>query len=504
MMAAEQLQWPTLYGLLDGLVEGLAAVPDCHLSGVQLDSRKLEAGNLFIALAGGRGHGALYVDSALERGAAAILLEAEEAAPPQIRSWQGRSVPVLTVPGLRALAGVIAARFYGHPSRAMTVIGITGTNGKTSVSQFIAQALNPSAPCGVIGTLGSGLWGRLVETGHTTPDAVSVQAELAKQREAGARSVAMEVSSHGLDQARVSGVSFDVAVFTNLSHDHLDYHGDMAAYAMAKQALFKQPGLKVGVLNLDDETGRQWYQALQGELELIGYSLKPELAGRAELVAETLELSTDGIELVITSPWGRARLSSPLLGRFNASNLLAALGALLGAGLALEPAVAALQAVRTVPGRMERFEAPGRALVVVDYAHTPDALEQALRALREHHPQRLLCVFGCGGDRDREKRPVMGAVAARLADTVIVTDDNPRHEDPDAIVREIVAGMGEAQVRIERDRAAAIAAAIAEAGVGDIVLVAGKGHESYQQVGDTRLPFSDRAVVEGLLRGGDA
>ena len=502
MMAAQQLHLPSLYALIEGVVDDLSNIPDRPIAGVQLDSRKVRAGELFIALAGTQGHGADYITSAIEQGAAAVLVEAD-AEEMELRDFQGVTIPIISIKGLRSLAGVIAARFYGHPARAMTVIGITGTNGKTSVSQFIAQALNAKAPCGVVGTLGSGLWGQLIDTGHTTPDAVSLQVELATQRDAGARFVAMEVSSHGLHQERVSGVAFDVAVFTNLSHDHLDYHGDMEAYAEAKQRLFKQTGLRVGVLNLDDATGAQWYKALQDELTLIGYSLNPALAGKAELVAEKLELSAQGIAMELVSPEGRASLNSPLLGRFNASNLLAALGALIGTGLTLDEAVTALAQVRTVPGRMERFGGAGQPLVVVDYAHTPDALEQALKALREHQPENLICVFGCGGDRDKEKRPLMGAIAARLADSVIVTDDNPRHEAADAIVKDILAGMGDRQPRIVRDRATAIAEAIGLAQSNDIVLVAGKGHEDYQQLGDVRLPFSDREVVKNLLGGRD-
>jgi UDP-N-acetylmuramoyl-L-alanyl-D-glutamate--2,6-diaminopimelate ligase len=497
MMAAQRMDegFP-----LPALLQGLADVPDvaCSVTGVTLDSRKVRPGDLFIALGGSRDHGAAYIAQAVERGAVAVLVD--EQAPADEAAW---NVPVLSISGLRAKAGVIGARFHGEPSKAMTVFGITGTNGKTSVSQFIAQALSVDAPCGVIGTLGSGLHGALHTTGHTTPDAVTLQAQLAQQLAAGARSMVMEVSSHGLDQQRVAGVEFDVAVFTNLSHEHLDYHGDMDSYALAKRRLFQSPGLGHAVLNLDDAVGARWYDELHAQMDCIGYgfgSAAQQAQGKM-LRGSELQLTPVGLSFSVSSPWGEARLATALLGQFNASNLLAALGALLSGGMSFDIAVQRLKQVRTVPGRMERFGTAEQPTVVVDYAHTPDALEQVLKALRAHCAGTLWCVFGCGGDRDRAKRPLMGQLAEALADRVVLTDDNPRSENPWDIIEDIQRGMKEPDTAyVMRDRAAAIAHAVGMAAIGDIVLVAGKGHETEQLIAGQVLPFSDRDEVARCLR----
>lgn len=488
------------------LLHGIADVADasCRVTGVSLDSRKVQPGDLFIALGGSREHGAAYITQALERGARAVLVDGPV---PAIDMAAGR-VPVISGSGLRAWAGVIGARFYGEPSRAMTVFGITGTNGKTSVSQFIAQALSVDAPCGVIGTLGSGLHGALHTTGHTTPDAVALQAQLAEQLAAGARAAVMEVSSHGLDQQRVAGVAFDVAVFTNLSHEHLDYHGNMDSYALAKRRLFQSPGLGHAVLNLDDAIGARWYDELHTQMDCIGYgfgSSAHQVQGKV-LRGGELQLTPVGLSFSVSSPWGEARLATALLGQFNASNLLAALGALVAGGMSFETAVQRLKQVRTVPGRMERFGTAEQPTVVVDYAHTPDALEQVLQALRGHCAGTLWCVFGCGGDRDRAKRPLMGQLAEALADRVVLTDDNPRSENPWDIIEDIQRGMKEPDTAyVMRDRAAAIAHAIGMAEAGDIVLVAGKGHETEQLIAGQVFPFSDRdEVVRYLQEGADA
>jgi len=443
-----------------------------------------------------------YLEDAMHRGAAAVALEPKAGMGERtdfIR-LQGREVPVIPVRRLSELAGEIAARFYGRPSEHLTVIGVTGTNGKTSVTQYVARALAHDGPVGVIGTLGAGLLGQVQETGHTTPDAVTVQQKLAAFLDAGAGAAVMEVSSHGLHQGRVNGVGFNIAVFTNLTHEHLDYHADFDAYAEAKWRLFEMPGLEAAVINHDDETGRRWLSQLPAGVKPIGYGLCDELQ-HPQLWARNLRIGPGGLVLDIVTGSQEASLRSPLLGRFNASNLLAALGVLLGAGIELPEAVARLERVSAVPGRMEQFGgAEGQPVVVVDYAHTPDALEQALHALREHAEGKLLCVFGCGGDRDRSKRPRMGKVARQLADIVVLTDDNPRSENPDQIIGEIQRGMdNQENVFIERDRRSAIAWAIAKAGPGDIVLVAGKGHETEQQIGDKRLSFSDRDTVSELL-----
>lgn len=490
---------------LGALLAGLAAVPpewDRVVTALTLDSRQVEDGGLFLACAGGRVHGEAYIDQAMAAGAAAVALETD-AAEVAWREHDGCRVPVIPVPGLRACAGEIAARFFDRPSEHLHTIGVTGTNGKTTVTQLVARALAAAGtPCGVMGSLGVGLVGTLVDTGHTTPDPVRLQAELAGFRDRGAAWAALEVSSHALDQARVAAVAFDTAVFTNIGRDHLDYHGDLDAYAAAKRRLLDWPGLGAAVLNLDDPVLRRWWREARGP-ELWGYSLRPprpEHAGRPVLYAEDLRLDDRGLHFTVRTPWGGGRLDSPLLGRFNAGNLLAACAVLLRAGLSLETALERLAALDTAPGRMERFGGGDRPLVVVDYAHTPDALEAVLSALRGHGSGRLWCVFGCGGERDRGKRPLMGQVAENLADWVVVTDDNPRSEDPYGIIEAVLAGMDNPDAAyVERDRRAAIGRAVEQAVAGDVVLVAGKGHEPYQEIAGERLPFDDREEARRAL-----
>ncbi len=499
MMAAQVTGYALPLGALLGDWLDVGRHAELPITAVTLDSRRVADGTLFIARAGSRAHGLSYLDEAVARGAAAVLAEAEPAGVEMVRC-HGRAVPLIRV--ARAdLAGRVAARFYGEPSAAMHVIGVTGTNGKTSVSHFIAQSLAATGPCGLIGTLGSGLVGQLSETGHTTPDPVTLQAELARQRDAGARWTVMEVSSHALDQQRVAGVAFDTAVFTNLTHEHLDYHGDMDSYAAAKRRLFGQSGLRHAVINADDPIGSDWLADLADRLDCLDYGIDDGHGRPARLRGRQLHLDAEGINLEIDFPLHRAGLRTGLLGRFNAYNLLAAAGALLAAGMAFDEVIARLGRVQTVPGRMERFGGRARRpLVVVDYAHTPDALEHVLQALGEHCRGRLWCVFGCGGDRDAGKRPLMGRIAEHHADSVVITDDNPRSEDPYTIIEAIQRGMADPDASLViRDRAQAIAHAIDSAGAGDVVLVAGKGHETEQLVGDQRLPFSDRQTVAHLI-----
>jgi UDP-N-acetylmuramoyl-L-alanyl-D-glutamate--2,6-diaminopimelate ligase len=408
------------------------------------------------------------------------------------------------VAGLSRQLGLIAARFYAEPSRDMTVIGITGTNGKTSCCHYLAQALiEDGGPCGVIGTLGYGPYGALHAGSHTTPDAVTLQGELAVLRDAGIRRVAMEVSSHALDQERTQGVTFAGAIFTNLTHEHLDYHGDLTAYAQAKKKLFLMPGLCYAVINHDDAFGRELLAGLARPIIAVRYGLGDEVRqGDGRYVhGAIVQRDLAGLELQVSSSWGAGRVRSALLGQFNASNLLAVLAMLLLMEIPFDAALARLSRLRAVPGRMERFGGgTGQPLVIVDYAHTPDALMQVLQTLRLHCAGALWCVFGCGGDRDRGKRPLMGAVAERCADHVIVTSDNPRREDPQVIIDQILTGVRQVQaVARVPDRAQAIRQAVTGARGGDIVLVAGKGHEDYQQIGDERLPFSDREQVQRLL-----
>ena len=502
MMASRHSQFQlTLSALLQGIVD-LKPEADRNISGMSLDSRDIQAGDLFLACAGRNHNGASFIDAAINNGAVAVLWETQpgiQAIPLAYRPVsKGKTVPVIAVPDLSQLAGILADRFYGQPSRALFVCGVTGTNGKTSVSQFLAHTLSADAPAGVIGTLGHGLYQHLEMGRHTTPDAVTVHRWLAELREQGAASVAMEVSSHALHQGRVNGVLFDCAVFTNLSRDHLDYHGDMQSYAAAKAGLFSMPGLRYAVINSDDSTGRELLPRLPNTLRVLRYGLEAE--HQPDVLGKCLSLSADGVEVELETPHGTGRFHSRLLGRFNISNLLAVLAVLLLSGIPLQGALARLATVKPVAGRMETFGGDAKPLVIVDYAHTPDALEQVLKALREHCRGRLWCVFGCGGDRDAGKRPLMGAIAEALADVVIVTNDNPRSEDLEQILADIKQGMTAPElIQTQPDRRQAIAAAIAQAKPGDVVLVAGKGHEAWQQIGDTRIPFSDIDEVASQL-----
>ncbi len=470
-----------------------------------LDSRKVRPGDAFLAFAGEVQDGRRFIPEAIAAGAGAVLWERRgfEWDP----SW---AVPNLSISRLRAKAGAIASHVYGDPTARLWVIGATGTNGKTSCTHWIAQSMEAiGRRTALIGTLGAGFPGSLVAGGTTTPDAVTLQESLADFLARGASCVAMEVSSHALEQGRVNGVRFAVALFTNLSRDHLDYHGTMDRYAAAKARLFRWPYLGRAVLNLDDAFGRTLAEKVQAaDPEVIGYGFGEEALraararGTALVRGEALDLSEGGVRFRVVSPWGEADIASPMLGRFNAENLLAVFATLLASGIDLAEAVRGLKAVSPVPGRLQQMGGRGRPLVVVDYAHTPDALEKALLALREVMQEtehaRLVCVFGCGGDRDRGKRPQMGEVASRLADLSYVTNDNPRNEDPRRIIEEVIAAMG-ANYRIEEDRASAICQAIKGARAGDVVLIAGKGHEEYQESRGRRLPFSDAEVARASL-----
>jgi len=502
MMAGHHSQYHlTLSALLQDMVE-FKPEADRNIRGMSLDSREIQAGDLFLACAGRNHNGASFIDAAIHNGAVAVLWETQpgiQAIPLAYRTApSGQAVPVIAVPNLSQLAGVLADRFYGQPSRALFVCGVTGTNGKTSVSQYLAHTLSADAPAGIIGTLGHGLYQHLEMGRHTTPDAVTVHQWLAELREQGAASVSMEVSSHALDQGRVNGVLFDCAVFTNLSRDHLDYHGDMQSYAAAKAGLFALPGLRYAVINSDDPTGRDLLLQLPKNLQVFRYGLQGE--HQPDVLGKCLSLGADGIEVEVVTPFGEGRFHSRLLGRFNISNLLAVLTVLLLNGIPLQGALARLTTVKPVAGRMEAFGGGAKPLVIVDYAHTPDALEQVLKALREHCQGRLWCVFGCGGDRDAGKRPLMGAIAETLADRVIVTNDNPRSEDPEQILADIKQGMTHPElIQTLPDRQRAIAEVIAAAKAGDVVLIAGKGHEASQQIGNKQIPFSDIDEVTSQL-----
>lgn len=409
-------------------------------------------------------------------------------------------VPLLWIDGLTEQVGEIAARFYERPTEAMRVIGITGTNGKTSCVQMLAQALTfLGHRAASIGTLGAGMHGKLLEGERTTPDAITVQRQFADFRDAGAGYVAMEVSSHALVQGRVSAVEFEVAGFTNLTRDHLDYHGSMAAYGQAKARLFSWPGLQAAVINMDDPFGADLLAGLPAGVKALRVSSAD--SGDADVVASAIVTSAEGLVFRLRTPWGVRTINSRLLGRFNVANLLTVAASLGALGEPFEQIVRAMESLEPVSGRMSRLGGMhGVPLVVIDYAHTPDALEQALAALRPHCAGRLICVFGCGGERDAGKRPLMGEIAARLADVAIVTDDNPRGENGDAIVAQIVAGMtASPSMAVERDRASAIGQALQLARTGDVVLIAGKGHETYQENASGKRPFDDMAVAQAAL-----
>lgn len=451
-----------------------------------LDSRKVRPGDLFLAVPGSQVDGREYIADAIARGAAAIAYEEKDA--PQI---QDSAALLLPVRGLQAQLSAIAGRFYGEPSRALTMLGVTGTNGKTTVSHLLAQALDRLGErCAVVGTLGNGFLGRLGSSRHTTPDPISLQSTLAGLKLAGASHVAMEVSSHGLEQERLAAVDVDIAVLTNLTRDHLDYHGSMEAYAAVKARLFDWPGLKVRVLNLDDGLGGR-LAAAHADSTLKTYSIDNTAA---HVHCRKAEFGSHGIRAALATTQGEALLRSTLLGRFNLSNLLAVVATLSGMGYALHDILAVVPDLQAPAGRMQALMEDGKPLVVVDYAHTPDALQQVLAALRVHVAPggQLHCVFGCGGERDRGKRAQMAAAAEAGADRVLVTDDNPRGEDAAQVRSEILAGLTPAAKAAEYDdRAAAIAAAVAAAQPGDVVLIAGKGHEDYQEINGVRHPFSD-------------
>lgn len=469
------------------------AVVECdHLT---LDSRQVRPGSLFLAVPGLRHDGREHIAQAIEAGASAIAYESADGYRPDSLQ-QDNGVILLPISGLAAQISAIAGRFYQEPSHDLGLVGVTGTNGKTSVTQMLAQALSTlGKPCGVIGTLGSGLPGQLVDHGMTTPDAISVQRQLASMRDQGAGWVSMEVSSHALDQGRVAALEFDLAVFTNLSRDHLDYHGDMASYGAAKARLFDRP-LQAAIINLDDAFGRELVELSPSRC--FTYSLtNPE----ADLYCTDIEYTDSGISAALHTSRRRAELHSPLLGEFNLANLLAVIATLLVLEVRLDRAAGLAAGLTPPAGRMQRLGGGEQPLVVIDYAHTPDALEKALTALRLHARGRLTCVFGCGGDRDSGKRPLMARVAERYADQVVVTDDNPRSEPSHGIIEQILAGMQHpGSVTVTANRADAIRDSIMRAQAGDLVLLAGKGHETYQEIDGVRHPFSDIEQAAQALR----
>ena len=481
---------------LETLLQGMAEAPAIAISGIASDTRDVGEGYLFLACRGERSHGLDYVQQAVEAGAAAIAYDASTA-----RAIPACDAPLIPVDGLRGRLGDIANRYYGHPSQALKVLGVTGTNGKTTVAWLLAQCLQRlGKTCGYAGTLGYGVDELSGEGGMTTPDVVELHRRLAVFRDAGAGYAAVEVSSHALAQDRIDGVVIDTAVFTNLTRDHLDYHGDMHAYGEAKASLFLAAEPSRRIVNVDSEFGRELAERCGPDVIRVSLDADRIDAGSPHVLVRSAVPAARGFDLSIESSWGACTISLPLHGDFNIANAALVLAFLLSEGAGTEAAGAALAAVEAPPGRLQRVDVDAGPDVFVDYAHTPDAVESALRALQPHCEGALWCVFGCGGERDAGKRPLMGRAVEQHADHVVVTNDNPRGEDPACIIGDIVAGLERpGAATVIEDRGAAIAWAIGRAAANDVVLVAGKGHENYQLIGDERRDFSDYGVAAAGL-----
>jgi len=497
---------------LDYLLEGFiddALIDQCRgitVNAIVQDNRKARSGNLFIAHQGYNTHGLLYAQDAVAKGVTVILWDGDLENRNEILDSISNKVLCIQCDNLKHKVGSIASRYYEQPSLSLNVIGVTGTDGKTSIAHFLAQCLDAyDVHCGVLGTLGNGFINDLHPTGLTTVDALLVQKTLADIQQAGARHVVMEVSSHGLDQGRVNGVAFTTAVLSNMAADHLDYHGTVDNYAAAKRRLFYTPGLGSAVINLDDEFGRSLAKEVREHVCVWGYSLEKDVSKYQDYAdyfvnAQEIKPFDRGTHLSVLTPGGEACFDIPLLGRFNVSNALAVLSTLLVSQFSLEHSISSLTAVRSVDGRVEIIAEDDKPVVVVDYAHTEQGLTAVGRSMRDHFKGKIWCVFGCGGDRDRSKRPLMAKAAESFADKVIVTTDNPRHEDPQSIIDEVVTGFSSMDnVEVILDRRQAIDVAISNAQPGDVVLLAGKGHETSQIVGDVHIAFDDRRVAREFL-----
>lgn len=454
------------------------------VTGLCDDTRKVQSGDLFIAVSGQYYSASQMLKDIEQIGVAAVLCDANDPV-------ESQALPLFKIKDLAQRRGDVASKFFGEPSKSLFVVAVTGTNGKTSCSQFIAHAIDKR--CGVIGTMGHGFLPNLKEAGLTTPDAISLQRMLASALADGAGAVALEASSHGLTQGRLNGVAINTAVFTNITRDHLDYHETFDAYKAAKQLLFQWAGLETAVLNLDDDFASELALGLSEDVCCLTYSLRNNLA---DIYCRRLIFSLAGIEADVETPWGEVAIRSQLIGDFNVSNLLAVIGVLGSAGLSAEQMTKRISSISNVAGRMEQVHLQKGAVAIIDYAHTPNALENAIKAARVHCEGTLWCVMGCGGDRDVGKRPIMGEIASRLADVTIVTDDNPRTEPSDEIIGHILAGvLPDADVQTVPDRAKAISIALSNAKKGDLILIAGKGHETYQEVHGVRHNFSDHEQV---------
>lgn len=477
-----------LLSVLDCPIE----LPDMQVKGLKLDSRKVAVGDAFIAIQGHEVDGRKFMGGAIAAGATVVLSEQD--------SWaidHSQEVPVIEVPRLSKHLSVLAGHFFGNPSKHVCVYGVTGTNGKTTVSHLLAQTLHcERPPTAVVGTVGSGLIDALIPEALTTPDPVTLQQRLASLRSEGAQSICIEVSSHALAQGRVEGIDFAGVVATNLSRDHLDYHGTMDAYEAAKRRLFTEFNSPIQVVNLDDVVTREWKQ--EG---FYGFSLKDTWLGNGNtLVATDVDFTHEGTRFTLNWNKESIRTHCSLLGEFNIANVLAASTLALAQGTSLVHLSENIAKLRPVPGRMEAFQMANGAVIIIDYAHTPDALQHVLTSARNHCEGNLWCVFGCGGDRDRGKRPQMGQVASQFADHIVVTDDNPRTEDPEQIIRDIVSGMpNTASVVTQVGRAEAVRQTLAQLKSKDVAVVAGKGHETYQMVGTRRVNYDERTYVTQLI-----
>lgn len=482
---------PNLRQLLDGYV----AAPALPIRGICSDSRYANTGDVFLAVQGDSSHGLDYLDQVISRGVAAIVWDADTGTSDN----DVVSIPMIPVSGLAMNIGEIANRWFDSPSRKMKVAGVTGTNGKTTVAWLIVQCMqrlgNNSA---YIGTLGAGINELQFAGGMTTPACVELQGLLADFQQAGANSAALEVSSHGIEQRRVDGVHFDAALFTNLSRDHIDYHGDMESYFATKMRLFQEGDLAHRIICIDSEHGRELARRCGANVVTVSSAPDAGLADCPFVSVRKVVASAHGSRVSVSTSWGEGEFDLPMPGDFNVTNALLALALMLRWEISLTDACGVLGEIEAPPGRMQCVEPTMTPAVFVDYAHTPAGLEAVLKALRPHCRAELWCVFGCGGDRDRGKRPQMGAAAAKYADHAVITNDNPRSENPGEIFADILNGMPKDTTVIE-SRAAAIAYAISKAAIDDLVLVAGKGHEDYQIIGDERLPFSDyRSVLANL------
>lgn len=478
--------------MLSELINESINAPDVEIRGISDDSRLIDEGYLFFAIKGEHFDGRNFVGAAIEAGAAAIVSDVPAPVIPD------KSVPVLEVEHLQEKLGDYASRFFGEPSRNVTVVAVTGTNGKTSFTHLLAQAMNTNGmSCGLIGTMGFGVPGRLREAGLTTPAAIDLQRRIKELSNAGCDVVALEASSHGLRQGRLNGTAVDVAVLTNITHDHLDYHNSITEYRKAKQTLFCFESLQQAVINLDDDFSGELIAGLDENVGIVGFSLDSKTA---EVLLQSIVYTEFGFEAKFNIANNLVEVKVPLFGLFNLQNVLAVAATLFSLDWTVKDIERALSALSPIVGRMDVVRREGKPTIFIDYAHTPDALEKSLSAIHEHFPGApVCCLFGCGGDRDTDKRSVMGTIASKLADRIVLTSDNPRSEDPESIINAIKEGVTTKDFVVLVDRRTAILNAIGSAKAGDVVLIAGKGHEDYQELGSGRVPFSDYAVIREAL-----